>query len=161
MVDVKYERMMKKYIPLSRLKALHQQHKTSGGPLRNLALFTKARLSVQPISEGKTHPYLILIMPMLFVLKMSAFYACCIYSVTYIRATWNSIFQPDRYVGACVKLLTPGAPFIHIRKMATLPWENAAFIWTLKRVLLCKYRSLLYLDNKISEIFANDMFLQC
>ena len=53
MVDVKYERMMKRYIPLSELKKLHLKHKEHGGPLRNLALFTKARLSVQPVSAGK------------------------------------------------------------------------------------------------------------
>jgi len=51
MVDVKYERMMKRYIPLSELKALHLKHKTDGGPLRNMALFTRARLSVQPVSQ--------------------------------------------------------------------------------------------------------------
>ena len=53
MVDVKYERMMKRYIPLSELKKLHLKHKENGGPLRNIALFTKARLSVQPVSTGK------------------------------------------------------------------------------------------------------------
>ena len=51
MVDVKYVRKLKRYIPLSELKELHQKHKGSGGPLRNLAMFTKARLSVQPITE--------------------------------------------------------------------------------------------------------------
>ena len=51
MVDVKYVRKLKRYIPLSELKELHQKHKSSGGPLRNLAMFTKARLSVQPITE--------------------------------------------------------------------------------------------------------------
>ena len=53
MVDVKFERMTKRYIPLHELKELHLKHKTSGGPLRNLALFTKARLSVMPISDGR------------------------------------------------------------------------------------------------------------
>ena len=52
MVDVKYERMTKRYIPLHELKELHLKHKASGGPLRDLALFTKARLSVMPITEG-------------------------------------------------------------------------------------------------------------
>ena len=28
--------------------------------------------------------------------------ARCVITVTYIRVTGNSIFQPDRYVGACV-----------------------------------------------------------
>ena len=51
MVDVKYVRELKRYISLHELKALHLKQKSSGGPLRNLALFTKARLSVQPITE--------------------------------------------------------------------------------------------------------------
>ena len=51
MVDVKYIRDLKRYIPLHELKELHQQHKNNGGPLANLALFTKARLSVQPLTE--------------------------------------------------------------------------------------------------------------
>ena len=53
MVDICYERMMKRFIPLSELKALHLEHKGKGGPLRNMALFTRARLSVQPVSQGK------------------------------------------------------------------------------------------------------------
>ena len=51
MVDVKYKRDLKRYIPLHELKELHQQHKSVGGPLANLALFTKARLSVQPLTK--------------------------------------------------------------------------------------------------------------
>lgn len=51
MVDVQYKRMMHRYIPLSELKALHLKHKADGGPLRNMALFTRARLSVQPVSQ--------------------------------------------------------------------------------------------------------------
>jgi len=51
MVDVKYVRPLKRYIPLHELKELHLQHKKSGGPLSNMALFTKARLSVQPIPK--------------------------------------------------------------------------------------------------------------
>jgi predicted RNA-binding protein with PUA-like domain len=51
MVDVKYVRQLKRYIPLHELKALHEEHKASGGPLANMALFTQARLSVQPLSE--------------------------------------------------------------------------------------------------------------
>lgn len=50
MVDVKYVRPLKRYIPLHELKELHLEHKKNGGPLSNMALFTKARLSVQPIS---------------------------------------------------------------------------------------------------------------
>ena len=51
MVDVKYIRPTQRYIPLDELKRLHLEHKGTGGPLANLALFTKARLSVMPISE--------------------------------------------------------------------------------------------------------------
>jgi len=51
MVDVKFERDLKRYIPLPELKALHLEHKAKGGPLAKLALFTSARLSVQPLTE--------------------------------------------------------------------------------------------------------------
>ena len=51
MVDVKYNRDLKRYIPLQELKELHLQHKATGGTLANLALFTKARLSVQPLTK--------------------------------------------------------------------------------------------------------------
>ncbi|XP_071768980.1 thymocyte nuclear protein 1 [Centroberyx gerrardi] len=50
MVDVQYQRMMKRFVPLSELKKYHLQHKTKGGPLKDLALFTRARLSVQPLT---------------------------------------------------------------------------------------------------------------
>ncbi len=56
MVDVQFVRMMKRYIPLAELKAIHLEHKNSGGPLKNLALFTKARLSVQPLTQGNERP---------------------------------------------------------------------------------------------------------
>merc|ERR1712226_1228473 len=51
MVDVKYVRPTERYIPLDGLKKVHLEHKSKGGPLADLALFTKARLSVMPISE--------------------------------------------------------------------------------------------------------------
>ena len=51
MVDVKYNRPLMRYIPLDELKTLHHEHKKNKGPLRDLALFTKARLSVQPLTE--------------------------------------------------------------------------------------------------------------
>ena len=51
MVDVKYERNLKRFIPLSELRELHLEHKTSQGPLSKLALFTSARLSVQPLTK--------------------------------------------------------------------------------------------------------------
>ncbi|KAG8568278.1 hypothetical protein GDO81_013946 [Engystomops pustulosus] len=53
MVDVQFIRMLKRYISLAELKKLHQKHKTTDGPLRNLALFTRARLSVQPLTQDE------------------------------------------------------------------------------------------------------------
>lgn len=50
MVDVKFVRELKRFIPLSELKELHIDHKSSGGPLAKVALFTSARLSVQPLT---------------------------------------------------------------------------------------------------------------
>ncbi|KAJ8366905.1 hypothetical protein AAFF_G00336890 [Aldrovandia affinis] len=51
MVDVQFERMLHRFIPLAELKKLHLQHKAKGGALRDMALFTRARLSVQPLSS--------------------------------------------------------------------------------------------------------------
>lgn len=51
MVDVKYERMLKRYITLAELKKLHNEHKQTDGPLKSVALFTRARLSVQPLTK--------------------------------------------------------------------------------------------------------------
>jgi predicted RNA-binding protein with PUA-like domain len=51
MVDVKFVRDLKRYISLPELKALHLEHKAKGGPLSKVALFTSARLSVQPLSQ--------------------------------------------------------------------------------------------------------------
>ncbi|XP_064602993.1 thymocyte nuclear protein 1-like [Liolophura sinensis] len=51
MVDVQYVRMLKRFIPLSELKQYHLRHKTEGGPLKGVALFTRARLSVQPLTQ--------------------------------------------------------------------------------------------------------------
>ncbi|RMX58570.1 hypothetical protein pdam_00006406 [Pocillopora damicornis] len=53
MVDVKFVRMMKRFISLQELKALHQEHKATNGPLKSVALFTSARLSVQPVTEDE------------------------------------------------------------------------------------------------------------
>ncbi|XP_054988070.1 thymocyte nuclear protein 1 isoform X2 [Sorex araneus] len=50
MVDVQFVRMMRRFIPLAELKTHHQAHKATGGPLRNMALFTRQRLSVQPLT---------------------------------------------------------------------------------------------------------------
>ena len=51
MVDVKYERDLKRFIPLAVLKEYHLMHKTNGGPLKDLSLFTRSRLSVQSIRD--------------------------------------------------------------------------------------------------------------
>lgn len=52
MVDVKFERDLKRFIPLSELKEYYIEHKKDGkGPLSNLSLFTRSRLSVQSISQ--------------------------------------------------------------------------------------------------------------
>lgn len=51
MVDVKYTRPLQRFISLAELKKIHLEHSKNGGPLKNLALFTKARLSVQPLSQ--------------------------------------------------------------------------------------------------------------
>ncbi|XP_031816733.1 thymocyte nuclear protein 1 isoform X3 [Sarcophilus harrisii] len=52
-VDVQFIRMTKRFIPLAELKVHHQAHKASGGPLENMALFTRQRLSVQPLTKGE------------------------------------------------------------------------------------------------------------
>ncbi|XP_043115519.1 thymocyte nuclear protein 1 isoform X1 [Puntigrus tetrazona] len=50
MVDVQFERMTKRFIPLTELKKYHLRHKAKVGPLKDMALFTRARLSVQPLT---------------------------------------------------------------------------------------------------------------
>nr|XP_056716844.1 thymocyte nuclear protein 1 [Euleptes europaea] len=50
MVDVQLVRMTKRFIPLAELKLHHQAHKTSGGALKDMALFARQRLSVQPLT---------------------------------------------------------------------------------------------------------------
>ncbi|ELK17920.1 thymocyte nuclear protein 1 isoform X5 [Pteropus alecto] len=51
MVDVQFVRMMKRFISLAELKTHHQAHKATGGPLKNMALFTRQRLSIQPLTQ--------------------------------------------------------------------------------------------------------------
>ncbi|NXU58109.1 THYN1 protein, partial [Turnix velox] len=51
MVDVQFVRMTKRFIPLSEIKAHHLAHKADGGPLENMMLFARARLSIQPLTE--------------------------------------------------------------------------------------------------------------
>lgn len=54
MVDVKFDRDLKRFISLAELKALHLEHKGTGkGPLAKLALFTSARLSVQGLTKDE------------------------------------------------------------------------------------------------------------
>ncbi|XP_067910029.1 thymocyte nuclear protein 1 isoform X2 [Heterodontus francisci] len=53
MVDVQFVRMMKRFISLTEMKKYHQEHKTKEGPLKNMALFTRARLSVQPLTKAE------------------------------------------------------------------------------------------------------------
>ncbi|XP_034365748.1 thymocyte nuclear protein 1 isoform X2 [Arvicanthis niloticus] len=55
MVDVQFVRMMKRFISLEELKTYHQTHKVTGGPLQSMTLFTRQRLSVQRLTQGKTH----------------------------------------------------------------------------------------------------------
>uniref|UniRef100_A0A2D4FPW3 Thymocyte nuclear protein 1 n=3 Tax=Micrurus TaxID=8634 RepID=A0A2D4FPW3_MICCO len=51
MVDVQFVRMTHRFLPLAELKAHHQAHQKSGGPLKEMALFTRPRLSVQPVTD--------------------------------------------------------------------------------------------------------------
>lgn len=52
MVDFKLERKLKRMISLTELKEIHQNHKLNDGPLKNMLLLTRGRLSVQPITKG-------------------------------------------------------------------------------------------------------------
>ncbi|NXK51249.1 THYN1 protein, partial [Chauna torquata] len=51
MVDVQFVRMTKRFIPLSEIKTHHLAHKADGGPLKNMMLFTRQRLSIQPLTQ--------------------------------------------------------------------------------------------------------------
>ncbi|EEC00764.1 thymocyte nuclear protein, putative [Ixodes scapularis] len=53
MVDVKFVRKLTRPVTLPELKKLHEQHAASSekGPLANMALLTRSRLSVQPVTE--------------------------------------------------------------------------------------------------------------
>ncbi|XP_025030905.1 thymocyte nuclear protein 1 [Python bivittatus] len=51
MVDVQFVRMTQRFIPLAELKAHHQAHLKSGGPLKEMALFKRQRMSVQPVTD--------------------------------------------------------------------------------------------------------------
>ncbi|XP_061683630.1 thymocyte nuclear protein 1 isoform X2 [Syngnathoides biaculeatus] len=53
MVDVQYQRMLKRFLPLAELKQYHIQHRTDGGPLKDVMLFTRMRLSVQPLTSAQ------------------------------------------------------------------------------------------------------------
>ncbi|KAJ1175190.1 hypothetical protein NDU88_000481 [Pleurodeles waltl] len=51
MVDVQFVRMTKRFISLAELKRYYQEQAATGGPLKNIALFTRSRLSVQPLTK--------------------------------------------------------------------------------------------------------------
>lgn len=51
MVDVQFVRMTKRFIPLSEIKTHHLAHKADGGPLKNMMLFSRQRLSIQPLTQ--------------------------------------------------------------------------------------------------------------
>ncbi|XP_076968503.1 thymocyte nuclear protein 1 isoform X1 [Tamandua tetradactyla] len=51
MVDVQFIRMMKRFIPLSELRSHYQVHRATSGPLKNMVLFTRQRLSIQPVTQ--------------------------------------------------------------------------------------------------------------
>ncbi|XP_077558404.1 thymocyte nuclear protein 1-like isoform X1 [Haemaphysalis longicornis] len=53
MVDVKFVRKLDRQITLAELKELHEKHKSQDpkGPLANMALVARSRLSVQPVTE--------------------------------------------------------------------------------------------------------------
>lgn len=52
MVDVKFVRLLKRFISMTELKKLHKDHVAKGdGELKTMALFTRSRLSVQPVSQ--------------------------------------------------------------------------------------------------------------
>ncbi|XP_064480087.1 thymocyte nuclear protein 1-like [Ornithodoros turicata] len=53
MVDVKFVRKLQHPISLAQLKGLHEKHKASKGPLADMSLLTRSRLSVQPVSDGE------------------------------------------------------------------------------------------------------------
>ncbi|XP_076968505.1 thymocyte nuclear protein 1 isoform X2 [Tamandua tetradactyla] len=50
-VDVQFIRMMKRFIPLSELRSHYQVHRATSGPLKNMVLFTRQRLSIQPVTQ--------------------------------------------------------------------------------------------------------------
>ena len=51
MVDVKFVRTFKEFIPQAELKKHYNEHTKNDGILSNMALFTRLRLSVQPVTK--------------------------------------------------------------------------------------------------------------
>nr|XP_033774257.1 thymocyte nuclear protein 1 isoform X2 [Geotrypetes seraphini]XP_033774258.1 thymocyte nuclear protein 1 isoform X2 [Geotrypetes seraphini] len=51
MVDVQFVRQLRRFIPLAELKVHFREHQAIGGPLKNMVLFTRQRLSVQPLTK--------------------------------------------------------------------------------------------------------------
>ncbi|NWT08419.1 THYN1 protein, partial [Vireo altiloquus] len=51
MVDVQFARITKCLISLSQIRVHHLAHKAHGGPLKNMMLFTKQHLPIQPLTK--------------------------------------------------------------------------------------------------------------
>lgn len=50
-VDVKFVRLLKRFVSLAELRPLFREHNKTGGALAGMALFTQGRLSVQPVTK--------------------------------------------------------------------------------------------------------------
>ena len=50
-VDVKFVRLLKRFVSLAELRLLFREHGKTGGALAGMALFTQGRLSVQPVTK--------------------------------------------------------------------------------------------------------------
>ena len=50
-VDVKFVRLLKRFVSLAELRRLFREHGKTGGALAGMALFTQGRLSVQPVTK--------------------------------------------------------------------------------------------------------------
>ncbi|XP_030078275.1 thymocyte nuclear protein 1 isoform X2 [Microcaecilia unicolor] len=51
MVDVQFVRQLRRFIPLAELKVYFWEHQAAEGALKNMTLFTRQRLSVQPLTK--------------------------------------------------------------------------------------------------------------
>ncbi|XP_030078276.1 thymocyte nuclear protein 1 isoform X3 [Microcaecilia unicolor] len=50
-VDVQFVRQLRRFIPLAELKVYFWEHQAAEGALKNMTLFTRQRLSVQPLTK--------------------------------------------------------------------------------------------------------------